>query len=508
MKFKRLLIPLSLIVMAAVGAKADEPIKGNLYKGSLYKDSLLIRNVYIVTANAKVSKQPLNLLVEQGRIRAIGKQEFSAERVIEGKGQYLIPGLIDSHVHLRDVPGLMVPENERATSKLYQEAAAQIPKSYLYAGFTTVLDLINTKEFIDQWNSQPLAPHAYFCSPVFIPQGYPAALMPKEIQDAPEISRHYLHDKHSHTAATIVDADEHTPLKLVAAAKKEGARCIKAFYEKGFGAQRNLPVPSEAIVRELVTAAHKQDLPVFLHGNSQWSYEFALKTGVDMLVHGLWSGDAHTNKELPHIANRLAKAGIAIQPTVQVIYGEQELSNPNFFQQPYLKHVMPAALINWYKSDEGQWMKREIDGHFKDAATQTPEQQYKQVKGVYEPLLERAKLLTQLVNTHNKSLLVFGSDTPSGPIYTQFPGLNGRKEMDHWIAMGISLPDLFKAMTVGNAKRMGLDDELGSIAKNKVANLLLLSKNPLEDVTAYDSINWIILKGKPIAREELSAAKN
>ena len=55
---------------------------------------------------------------------------------------------------------------------------------------------------------------------------------------------------------------------------------------------------------------------------------------------------------------------------------------------------------------------------------------------------------------------------------------------------------------------MGLDDELGSIAKNKVANLLLLSKNPLEDVTAYDSINWVILKGKPIAREELSAAKN
>ncbi|GGY64562.1 integrase [Cellvibrio zantedeschiae] len=498
MKFKHLLIPFSFIVMAAAGAKADEPAKG----------SLLIRNVHIVTADAKASKQRLNLLIEQDRIRAIGTQEFKAEQVIEGEGQYLIPGLIDSHVHLRDVPGLMVPENERATSKLYQEAAAQIPKSYLYAGFTTLLDLINDKQFIDQWNSQQLAPQAYFCSPVFVPQGYPAALLPKEVQDAPVVSRHYLHDKHSHNEATLVDADEHTPLKLVAAAKSEGARCIKAFYEKGFGAQRNLPVPSEAIVRELVTAAHNQNLPVFLHGNSQWSYEFALKTGVDMLVHGMWNGDANTNKELPQIAHRLVKAGIAIQPTVQVIYGEQELFNPTFFQQPYLKHVMPTALLNWYQSDDGQWMNREIGAHVKDATTQIPEQEYKKVKDVYAPLLERTKLLTQLIHTQQKTLLVFGTDTPSGPIYTQFPGFNGRKEMDRWIDMGIPLVDLFKAMTIGNAQRIGLENEIGSVAKNKVANLLLLGKNPLEDVTAYDSIKYVILKGKAIKREDLSALKS
>lgn len=499
MKFNHLLIPFALIAITALAANATEA----------KKDSLLIRNVYIVTANAKVSKQPLNLLIEQERIRAIGTQEFSVEQVIEGNGQYVIPGLIDSHVHLRDVPGLMLPESERGTSKLYQEAAAQIPKSYLYAGFTTVLDLINTKEFIDQWNSQPLAPQAYFCSPVFLPQGYPTALLPKDIQNTPDVTSHYLHDKHSHAITSIVDADEHTPTRLADAAKKEGARCIKAFYEKGFGRQRNLPVPSEAIMRELVAAAHKQNLPVFLHGNSQWAYEFALKTDVDMVVHGMWNGDANTTRDVvSQISKRLVKAGIAIQPTVQVIYGEQELSNPDFFQDPYLKHVMPSALINWYKSDEGQWMKREIGEHFKDTATQTPEQQYRKVKDVYEPLLERVKLLTQELSAQNKSLLVFGTDTPSGPIYTQFPGLNGREEMDRWIEMGVSLPDLFKAMTIGNAKRMGLDDEIGSVAKNKVADLLLLSKNPLEDVTAYDSINWVIVKGKPVAREQLSATKN
>ncbi len=500
MKFHRLAILLALATFttAPTHAAKNTPTKG----------SVLIRNVHVVNANAQVSKQLLNVLVENGRISEIGTREFFAETVIDGNSQYLIPGLIDSHVHLRDVPGLNVPEHERATSKLYQEAAAQIPKSYLYAGFTTVLDLINTKDFINQWNSQPLAPQAYFCSPAFIPQGYPVAFLPKEIQDIPEISKQYLHDKHAHGASSIVDTDNHTPLKLVTAAKKDGALCIKAFYEKGFGKQRNLPVPSEAIMAELVATAHKQNLPVFLHGNSQWSYEFALKTGVDMIVHGLWNGDANTNKALPQIADRLVKAGIAFQPTVQVLYGEQESANPAFFEQPYVKHVMPAALINWYQSYEGQWMNREMASNFKSEATPSPAQRYQYVQGAYKPLLERVSLLVQKINAQNKSLLIFGSDTPSGPIYTQFPGLNGRMEMDRWIDMGVSLPDLFRAMTIGNAKRMGLDDDIGSIAKNKVANLLLLSKNPLEDITAYDSISWVVLKGKAVKREQLSAAKN
>lgn len=495
MKFTYRIILLALIAVTAPSAKAAHATS---------KDSLLIRNVHIVTADAQVSPQPLNLLIEEGHIQTIGTREFSADQVIDGKGQYLIPGLIDTHVHLRDVPGLLEPRD----SALYQKAAAQIPRSYLYAGFTSLLDLANTGEFIDQWNSQPLAPQAYFCTPILIPQGYPVVVLPKDTQDAAAITRHYLHDRHSPTAAAIVDADEHTPAKLVDAGKKEGARCVKVFYEKGFGANRNLPVPSDAIVRELVAAAHKQNLPVFLHGNSQESYEFALQTGVDVIAHGLWNADEKTTKaDLTQLANRLAKAGIAIQPTVQVIYGEQELFNPEFLLQTDVKHTMPADLISWYQSDAGQWMKREMATHFKNTSALTPEQEYQQVKTVYAPLLERVALVARQLNTQ-KSPLVFGSDTPSGPMYTQFPGLNGRREMDRWLAMGISLPDLFKAMTIGNAKKMGLEKEIGSIATHKVANLLLLGKNPLVDVTAYDSINWVILRGQAIPRASLSATNS
>lgn len=131
------------------------------------QSSLLIRNVYIISADTSLSEKPLNVLIKEGRISAIGAEEFSADSVIDGGGQYLIPGLIDTHVHLGGVPGFTGDEQ----SDLYQQAMAQIPKSYLYSGFTTLLDLVTTREAIAQWNSQAIAPQAFFLRTCAYPKG-------------------------------------------------------------------------------------------------------------------------------------------------------------------------------------------------------------------------------------------------------------------------------------------------------------------------------------------------
>ena len=76
--------------------------------------------------------------------------------------------------------------------------------------------------------------------------------------------------------------------------------------------------------------------------------------------------------------------------------------------------------------------------------------------------------------------LLFGSDTPSAQLHTNPPGLNGRLEMDNWIAAGVSEAKLFRAMTIDNARIMRLDDEIGTVEPGKKANLLLVSADPLE----------------------------
>lgn len=71
--------------------------------------------------------------------------------------------------------------------------------------------------------------------------------------------------------------------------------------------------------------------------------------------------------------------------------------------------------------------------------------------------------------------------------------------------MGLSPRVVLKAATLENAKLLGLEDHVGTIEVGKTANLLLLDRNPLESVHAFESINKIILHGVVIDRAALSA---
>jgi imidazolonepropionase-like amidohydrolase len=114
--------------------------------------------------------------------------------------------------------------------------------------------------------------------------------------------------------------------------------------------------------------------------------------------------------------------------------------------------------------------------------------------------------VTRYLALHNARLL-FGTDTPSAPIYTNPPGLNGLYEMRRWIAAGVGTRQLFRAATIDNARIMRLDRDIGSIEKGKRANLLLLRANPMESVEAYNTIEAVFLGGRLIRRETLSASR-
>ena len=83
------------------------------------------------------------------------------------------------------------------------------------------------------------------------------------------------------------------------------------------------------------------------------------------------------------------------------------------------------------------------------------------------------------------------------------PGLNGRLELQSWAGAGASLGLILRPLTIDNAIVLGLSHELGSIEAGKKADLLLLKENPLTTVSAYDSIEMIILNGEPVARDSL-----
>ena len=87
-----------------------------------------------------------------------------------------------------------------------------------------------------------------------------------------------------------------------------------------------------------VKAAHKAHLPVLIHATSTEAQEFALDADVDIIAHGLWSwtGEPGTSELTPRVTkvlNRIVKAKVAWQPTMQVSYGFRDLFDPDYLSQ-------------------------------------------------------------------------------------------------------------------------------------------------------------------------------
>jgi imidazolonepropionase-like amidohydrolase len=467
---------------------------------------LLIGNVIVISSEGEASATPMDVFIADGRIRSImnaaANGRASATTTIDGTGKFLMPGLIDSHTHLNEIPGMSF-EQERDHPDISAAARRQIPRSYLYHGFTTVIDLNSVPEVVSKWNAVEVRPQAYFCgaSPVY--GGYPMSFMPEELRA--ELMPYFLFDEtRPDDMPEGIDAGLHTPSAVVDRIHADGGICVKTHYEKGFGGRGNMPVPSVALIAALVEAAHGKELPVLMHANAEAAQAFGVESGVDAFAHGMWTWNDRTlteiNTEVRKVADDALAKKIALQPTIQVLYGEQDMFVPGYLDDPRLKKVLPGSLVDWYKTDEGQWWRQRM--------LDIPIVAQLVEKGLWQELdaepVARVSAVLEYYANHDGRLL-FGSDTPSDPTFANPPGLNGRFEMDRWIEAGVTPLQLFRAATANNAKFFGLENEIGAMETGMRADLLLLRDNPLENVTAYDTIEYVILGGDVLSRASLAA---
>jgi imidazolonepropionase-like amidohydrolase len=454
---------------------------------------LVISNVTVISPERPAPLVNAYVRIIDDRIAEVSADPLAGERMIDGAGGYLIPGLIDGHVHL-DVLPVLRPEDETKNSGLAEALREQEPRSYLYFGFTTVVDLSRDPGFIAGWNARAVRPDAFFCGSAAMYNGYPMVLLPPQI--AATAFPYFLVDPAQPPAS--VDTAQHHPATVVERMAKDGAICVKTYHEPGFGGARNLPNASLEQVRQIITAARARNMPVFMHANSIKAQQFAVEAGVDVIAHAAWNdsgltGDAKT-KALGDIVSGIKAQSMAYQPTFRVINGIGDMFDPALLDDPRMAHATPPAALAWFKTPDAGWMRREMAGDW-DASKGPP-------PFVAPTLAQGVAIATQM----NKAgvHIVFGSDTPSASTYGNPPGLNGRLEMQYWIDAGLSEEALFRAMTVGNADLFHLDDR-GTIEPGKKAHMLLLSQNPLTDVAAYDSIVTVFSNGVAIPRGELSA---
>jgi hypothetical protein len=130
------------------------------------------------------------------------------------------------------------------------------------------------------------------------------------------------------------------------------------------------------------------------------------------------------------------------------------------------------------------------------------------VKSEVKPFDKKyAKWMFDMTGTvHKKKIKIMaGTDTP---IFFLTPGLSLHEELAVLVEAGLSPLEALKSATTNPAAYFNLDNELGKIAINNWADLVILDANPLDDINNTKQINAVIKQGKYLNREHLDGLLN
>lgn len=467
----------------------------------------LIEGVTLISADRDAPLPNAWVLIEGDEIADLGTGPTpEADVIIDGEDRYLIPGLIDSHVHLYHATGLKRRYTE-TYDELQAEFFAQQPKSFLYHGFTTVIELNADTASNERFTGADPHPRLFHCSQgAVLKDGF----MSLEVEGP--LEKAYPGYVIDHYAEGTDPVPGHTPEDAVRRIAETGGICVKAYYEEALWWPRKpkpeFALPSEEIMRDLVTAAHAQNLSVILHATTPKGHRFALETGIDMLAHGMWEwpGQRFDAPEpepaYERIVMDIAASPLALQPTFTTIRNTRSLFTPELLADPAWEKVVPAS-FRTYLASAADPQRQDFEAVFGRLLEESaPGKPLRDLQGAFSARYE--KLIGRMAAKGAK--LLFGTDTAVGGFgFAAPPGLAGYWEMQAWRRAGIPLQTLFRSLTLDNARAFHLEDRLGSIEPGKTADLLLLRENPLETVEAYNAIDLVILGGEVLARESLAA---
>ena len=468
----------------------------------------VIEDVTLISPERKAPLEHATVVIRDGKIAEIGTKLAVGPNVkrVDGRGKFLIPGLIDSHVHAGDLTPLD-DDGGDAHPELVQALRAQVPRAFLAFGFTTVVDLNPYGDALQQLSATPIHPTFFHCGPgVRVPGGYTALRPPKDAEAAKRMNLVYDKTLAKDWPANL-DPKDFTAERAVERAAADGAICVKTFFEPGFGGVFHWPVPSAETLAEIRTEAKKRGLVLVVHATGVEGWRAAMEAHADVIAHGLWHwpGDRKETaptREAEEVVHAAARAGIYVQPTMQVVYGDAAIFDRSILDDPRLGKSLPRSVIAYLKSDEGKKAWQATADQYKGAILKvfgTPPMEPSKAMAIAPA---RVMATTRLLQADGGKLL-FGSDTPPGSGIGNPFGLNERMELEHWAEAGVPLAQILRAATLDNAVAFGIVKDRGTIEVGKRADLLLLGADPLKTITAYDSIERVFEGGRDVRPGEL-----
>jgi hypothetical protein len=402
------------------------------------------------------------IVIEGDKIKAVGTPEQPVEipqgvvRILDAKGKFIVPGLIDAHVHL--VHRL----------NFAHVTGDEILPLFLLHGVTTVRDTG------DEIVAQTLVARHAEANPHLCPRVFRCSGL---IDGNPPI----------HRDIGIGVSDPLQVKRLIDDMAAWGVTTVKIYAGTGRG-----------VGRSVIEEGHRRDKVVTGHLSSYAAPE-AVADGIDCLEHITSVFDFVIPREVRQQADHrsrvdldnpqakslialLAKRQVMVNPTLTVFRNMLLLSELDEVRNHPDVALVPERLRSYWHSFWPGQSPTTRDRRRKEF------QKYQELVG----LLYRAGVP-----------LLAGTDAPE-PFCP--PGAGLHQELELLVESGLTPAAALQAATLNNARALKQQEQLGSLEVGKLADLIVLSADPLADIRNTRKIEWVVRGGRVCDLQALAKA--
>ena len=417
---------------------------------------LVISNVSLIDGTGGPVQTRISIGIKDERIVAIGTSlTGKIDNSIDGTGKFLIPGLFDCHVHTGDF--------ERDFPRFIHYGVTSV---FITGGSLCTNEYYEVMRKRGNQNSVA-APHVFHTSQHFSMQGrHP--------------SKTYPSDKWRDGETIFYLKDTLQIENLVKQVAQHPIVGIKLTIEDGPAPPFVERMP-QAFIDKTVREASKYGIEVFAHVSDNEELKMAIKGGVQNLVH-------------------FTGVNIDLQDSIQLKLLDKFKERDPFWITTLMidKSFLYPLHPEWF---ENEFMLPEYRNMVKKLTPELTERAKIYINILREEYgLEESDLATFMIPQVEDIQFLYGSGfnmvlgTDTGNDFN-FSGYSLHEEMELLELGGMKPKDIIKMGTLNAAKMMNAQDSLGSIEVGKIANMVLLNKNPLKSITNTLEINTVIKQG-------------
>jgi imidazolonepropionase-like amidohydrolase len=483
---------IALVVLLAVAQGTTEP-------------AIVFTNVNLITMNDEGVRRAYTVLVQGDRIVAIGRNDEVVippdARRIDGGGRYLLPGLVDAHVHLEDLPWAHSPEN-----------FGDGPR-YLANGVTTVINLGGSARELD-WRRRvargDLAGPTIYTSGAFINEPRIASedAMAREIRA--QVGDGFDLIKFHELQNTTKGLSREVYRTMIATARAEKVPLV-GHLPNNLGVDEWLQARQPAAHVGILSNIYFRPVRTFL---------FAVATSV---------ASALVIAVMAIVSRKRRVALAAVLAALLVVSVGTVIPYGLFFDSVVMRAVVVALAVAFFvvvwrlrgvvtltagvifaAALGGYWMPmlwRSSEAGMERFAKRVRDAEIsvQSTLVVYEtldagPMARVGDFNQALLGALHRAGVEIVAGTDAHGIPGVEPGTSMYRELELLVKSGLTPYDALRAATVAPARFLGKEPEFGTIAVGKRADLLLLEANPLERVDALRSPVGVMVRGRWLPR--------